>query len=704
MRKTILLFIICLPYFSFAQWQECAAPNHGSITELETFDGYVWAGTLDGGIYRTTNQQTDWEVMNDGLPSVFDKQCYKLEVINGILYLGCRGGLYKRTSANTNWIQILDFYFPINALAGNSSVLLAGLYGELKRSTDGGVTWTSSSTGLPAAGNFNIGLVEYNAINSEFLLYIDYYGLFSSTNQGLSWTPINYPTGTSSTSNFPTMLKSVNDTIFLGLEPIGLFAWDANAASWLPKGIAGARITDMVKANNNYIITSSYGIQYVDFNGGNSGYFQLVQGNSPSYIPGSLSLEKYGDQIYLGGMSECAVTIDTLFTTYTEKSAGMKAAPIEFLSGNGTSLLTHQKRHHFAYRSTDEFSTSLIAPTSYLLLNDFTSDYSNANKWYVITSAQGVQFSSDFGQTFRQANTGLPASGFLTYNVRSICNSNAGYLILGSRDGKFYKSVNDTSWTLLHDLFSPNEEIDKIINAGSYLFAGTQNFDASSSHLYRSSDNGLTWQILPGPFQIGRSVYGMEYDGTRLIAGSSGYGTFVSYDFGATWTTINDGTPLYTVFIRMKSFNGEVFATASNNGNLLRLQPGDTTWISLNPNPGDPVAREFYLQNGTLFIGTPDNGIWKLSNYTTGIKEESEIQVNLYPNPSKNCTVEFTNANALPLIISITDIQGRLVQSIQINDKRNQINLDGSKFSKGLYLINLMDNSGKIGSIKWLVE
>jgi Secretion system C-terminal sorting domain len=701
MKKTILLLLVYLPLFSLAQWQECASPNQGSIIELETFDGYVWAGTVDGGIYRTTNQQVFWEQKNDGLPSVFDKQCYELEVINGILYLGCRGGLYKKTSANVAWVQLLDFYNPINALAGNSSALLAGLYGGLRRSTDGGQTWTTSNSGLPAGSNYNINLIDYNPVNDEFLLYIDFYGMYKSINQGQSWLPISYPTGTSVSSSVPTMLKTVNNTTYLGLEPVGLFSWNSINSTWQDIGSTGARITDMVKANNNYIVTSSNGIQNIGMGGGN---FQFVFGNSPSYYPGSLSLEKSGDRIYIGGMSECAKTIDTLLLAFTDKSEGMKAAPIEFLSGNGTALLTHGHRQHFTWRSTDEFSTAQLAPTSYLQLDEFTSDYSNGNNWYVISSSQGVQYSNNAGQSFRQANTGLPPSGFLTYDANSICNTNAGYLIIGTRNGQFYKSTSDTSWVLLSDLLSTNEVIDKIINVGPYLFAGTQNFNASFSHLYRSVNNGLTWQILAGPFQIGRSVYGLEYDGTRLVAGSSGYGTFVSYDFGVTWITINDGLPLYSVITKMKSFNGEIFAVASGYNQLFRLQPGDTTWFPVNSNVGDPIAYDVYFQNGTLYMGTPGNGIWKFENYLTGLNELTTINTSLYPNPSRSCILEISNDYTLPLVLSINDIQGKVVQTIRISYKRNQVYLDATDFARGIYFISLTDNSGKIGSRKWIVE
>lgn len=706
MKKLLLIALFVLPNVLFAQWQECSAPNQGSIIQLETFDNFIWAGTTDGGVYRTNNQQSFWQNQNVGLPSIYDKQIYSMKVINGALYIGCRGGLYKKSSANGNWVQQLDLYYPASDVVGaGGNILLAGMYGIIKRSTDGGITWNDANTGLPTGGNFDIRTMVSNPITNEVIINVDGAGLYHSINQGLSWSQINYPGSFSPLSAFISMLKFVDNIVYAGVEPQGLYSLNSTTGSWQLIAQTGGRISDMIIVNNNYLVTASYGIQ--SFPQFGSGMFTTVVANNPSYLSGSFSIEQSGNQIYIGGMNECALLIDTALQAYSIKKEGMKASPTEWISGDGINVFAHADKQHFTHSSDDEFASSSIVQDldPYILYDNIADDYLTQQKWYFVRNGRGVSLSYDHGQTAIKANNGLPASIFQTYTISSICPSNAGYVILGSRDGKFYRSVNDTSWVLLCDLNSSSERIDKIINTGNYLFAGTQSvLSASSSHVYRSADNGQTWQILPGPFQSGMSVYGLTYDGTRLIAGASGYGTFASNDFGQTWTTINTGLPQYSVFRRLKSFSGSVYAVTNNDQLLFQLAPGDTTWSCLNSTAGSPSAYELFYQNGTLFLGSVDNGIYKWPNFNTGLTSQTKIEGNLYPNPSSNCRIDITNDYALPLSIQIINAQGKVLYSESINDHRKSIFLNAPGFIPGMYLVQLRDNVGRTSVKKWLVE
>jgi photosystem II stability/assembly factor-like uncharacterized protein len=702
MKKSLLVILFFLPLLLKAQWQECPTPYHGGVSDLETFDNYIWAGTLDGGVYRTTNQQADWTSMNSGLSSIYDRQVYTVKAINGSLYVGCRGGLYKKASANASWVQLRDIFHPVKLLTGSSSVLISGEYGDVTRSTDGGVTWQSCNTGLPSGNAFDVSALECNPTTGEFILGISTVGIYHSTNQGLSWSLINYPAGAPLSTTFISMIKRINNTIYLGLENDGLYSWDSNNGVWQFIYSCPSRITDLIITNGHYIVTSSYGAFYAPLTGGS---FNYLIGNAPSFLPPILSLEQSNDVIYLGGQVESVYTIDSLLQTYSEKKQGMKASPIEFLSGNGTSLLSHSEKHQYLWHSTNEFTTAQSAPTSNLQWELFTDEYHDAQHWYIVGNAKGIQLSTDQGQHFHAVNNGLPASAFLTYNMQSICSTGAGYLIAGSRDSKFYRSLNDTTWTLLSSLASSNESINHIIKAGNYLFAGTREATTPASpHIYISSDNGLTWQILPGPFQNSRDVFGLVYDGSRLIAGSSGYGTFASSDFGQTWSTINDGFSGVQMFKCLATFNGETFAASQIDNKLYRLSANDTTWQCLTPGANDPHASVVYYQANTLFVGTVDNGIWKWPNYVTGISEKEKITCILFPNPSRSSKLKFPNGYAAPLTVTVTDITGKEVFTEQLKEGRTEMQLDGSIFSKGVYTIRLRDHLGQTGSEKWLIQ
>ena len=210
------------------------------------------------------------------------------------------------------------------------------------------------------------------------------------------------------------------------------------------------------------------------------------------------------------------------------------------------------------------------------------------------------------------------------------------------------------------------------------------------------------WQECATPFH--GTVLELETFDNYVQAGTNGYGTFASSDFGQTWTTINSGFSSVQVFKKLKSFNGDVYATSALDQYLYRLPHNDTTWQIINGNPGDPIAAEVFVQNNTLFLGSLNSGIWKWPNYITSIKENSEITSVLFPNPSSTCKLELTNDYTLPLVVTIFDLQGKVVYTDIVNDNRKELQLDATLFNKGIYTVNFKDKNNKSGSRKWSVQ
>jgi uncharacterized repeat protein (TIGR01451 family) len=86
---------------------------------------------------------------------------------------------------------------------GNPQVILAGGFGPLYRSADGGAAWSAATTGLPANANANVvafapsdPLIAYAAPQVFGSPTSQSFGVYRSTNAGLTWSPAN--TGMSS--------------------------------------------------------------------------------------------------------------------------------------------------------------------------------------------------------------------------------------------------------------------------------------------------------------------------------------------------------------------------------------------------------------------------------------------------------------------------------------------------------------------------
>jgi photosystem II stability/assembly factor-like uncharacterized protein len=384
----------------------------------------------------------------------------------------------------------------------------------------------------------------------------------------------------------------------------------------------------------------------------------------------------------------------------------MRAATISFLSSSANVMIAHPLNHHYTQSSSDGFATAdtLNQPSHNRISDNITDDLSTGQKWYLVSSSRGIIYSGNGGQSFRPANTGLPPNSFQLYNMNAIGAADSGRVIAGTRDGKLFRTMNDTTWTLAYDFTNSNEEIAHLVKAGSYLFAGSRNVIQGFSYLYRSADNGYTWQVVPGPFQFGRDVIGLAYDGVRLVAGSSGFGTFSSTDWGQTWDTINAGLPPFVVFSSMKAYNGNVFVTTVGEKQLYRLLPGANTWQCLNCLPGHPSAVSLTLQNQTLFIGSEDNGVWKWPAFTGSDEFALQNQLLLYPNPSRQAFLTGLQDSQNDFTLEVYDIHGRLMLAQQIQSGLGNFMLDATQWSPGMYLVLLRDNSGTRFQTKWLVN
>jgi hypothetical protein len=104
----------------------------------------------------------------------------------------------------------------------------------------------------------------------------------------------------------------------------------------------------------------------------------------------------------------------------------------------------------------------------------------------------------------------------------------------------------------------------------------------------------------------------------------------------------------------------------------------------------DPFPTEFHSGGFDLDAVGILNGV-------LGIKDETLLQLSVYPNPA-NGVVTINSDNTGVLVI--TDLNGKILKEIQHN-KLSQINLD--QFQKGVYLLQL-NVKGEVKVERLIVE
>ena len=114
----------------------------------------LYAGALDGGVFKSTDSGGTWAAANTGLTTPYVNALAIDPSTPATLYAGTSGGIFKSADSGGTWAAantgLTNLY--VQALAIDPSTpatLYAGTYGGVFKSVDSGVTWAAAGTGLP---------------------------------------------------------------------------------------------------------------------------------------------------------------------------------------------------------------------------------------------------------------------------------------------------------------------------------------------------------------------------------------------------------------------------------------------------------------------------------------------------------------------------------------------------------------------------
>ena len=210
----------------------------------------------------------------------------------------------------------------------------------------------------------------------------------------------------------------------------------------------------------------------------------------------------------------------------------------------------------------------------------------------------------------------------------------------GSPDGVFaatttglYRSMDEgETW---EDLGVPREEVYSVVASpdGERLYAGTH-----PAHLYVSTDGGSTWRELEGFRELPsrdqwhtprhrneahvRSLGVHPETPDRLIAGVEVGGVHVSEDRGETWTERRDGVndDVHHVLVL-----GSEEYVASCGGGLYRTRDAGRSWTRLDADLDHRYFREAFAFDGRLYAAAARSspGTWSGEDGADAILVES---------------------------------------------------------------------------------
>ena len=188
----------------------------------------VFAGTFQGGAFRSTDKGASWVAINNGIPMPLN--CRSFAIVGNTLFGAFQGGgIYRSTDNGANWSAVTNL--PISGIAfyhlfvNGTDLYAAGANGTVIVSSNGGVSWNYAP--VPSSQIVGGGLAVCD--NALFAAAYGGAGVFRSTNKGTTWTPVN--TGLTNFAFYGISACGMN--LFVGTNA-GTFVSANGGASWSP--------------------------------------------------------------------------------------------------------------------------------------------------------------------------------------------------------------------------------------------------------------------------------------------------------------------------------------------------------------------------------------------------------------------------------------------------------------------------------------
>jgi photosystem II stability/assembly factor-like uncharacterized protein len=649
----LLIFIIFItPLFEArAQWVQTNGPEGGKVHSFAGCDSVLFAGTLGGGVFFTSNEGKSWSLLAAGL---INKGVTSLALDSSGLFVGTGSGLFQARNAGKEWTVT-------NAGLSNSSIyavvsgrtgLFAATNAGVSRSTDAGASWNTSSNGLPS--NFLTCMAVSPDYAGKLIVGTQTNGVFVSTDSGETWSASNIGL----TSKFVHALVFDRDSLnsdttrlYAGTD-LGVFISTNNGSSWTATNLGNVGVLSLAagcsKSGGKYLVAGTYL---------EDGGLFLSTDKGTSWTPLGSLLPSYNDvpSLYIGkdssahiyaGLSGAGVFLST------DNGASWKAANTGLIGSSiysiaaidngagGTNVFTGSD--YVPFVSLDNGTTWNTLSIGNPLFGRTQCFAASKGRVYAGT-AMGVFVSTDLG-------TDWPSTPTLSNNsitsLLSIADS-PDRLFAGTNTGNIYMSTdNGGSWN------SAGMANNNILSLASVkasagvttLFAGT------SSGVARSTDFGTTW-----------SQSGLANTSIRSFAATpkgifaaTDNGVFFSADTGKDWAAVDSGR-ISTIVHSLAASGLNVFATTDSS--IFFYMPASQNWKSINEGLFNTSAATIAVSPTDLFVGTAGSGVWKRSFANLGIFTESARL--RYPRNDSTLTIE-------PASFSWNSLPGAKTYQLQI--------------------------------------
>lgn len=602
--KTTLAAAIALLAASSAHalpaWERIG-PEGGSICALAAAPSRpatLYAGGADGGVFRSTDRGLTWTFAGTDLGA------------NGVCSLAVAGRnpsrvwalaggrLFRSSDGGGRWLPldapVQDLLLAVVAHPKNSNLIfLIGDHG-VRRSTDGGVTWSEPLAGLPTVYTTDLVL---DPLRPDHMFVASADGIFRSLDGGRGWTPIHHGLPESFGHAVALAIDSRDGRTLYAASGSGrLYRSPDSGSTWkkaaLPQNVS---VITLAVGGRALFVASANGL-WTSRDGGRS--------FAPTAV--RLAAQRVADVVSL----PYAVLAATTAGIYRSPDAGLTFAS----------------------------SQRGLEARAWLQLE---IDPNHPERWYALDRNEGLLRSGNGGATWRKSGQELRALDlFAPPSMLALDpESSRVYTNFASVDtGGGLARTDDAgrTWAVVANFgcfepfaVLPDAPRARLLISGGFLI-GACGLQPGACSVYRSLDDGLTFtcarDVLP---DRGPALAVHPPSGDLFAASSTGLQR--SPDWADHWTVSSAERP---IVLQVSPADPDVFFAVIADGSLhppvKRSTDQGATWngfagwppgFALYPDPFGPDR--LYSLTGQLYVS--DGGPWRLASAASSDIEIKDI-------------------------------------------------------------------------------
>lgn len=587
-----------------AAWQQTSGPEGGYVFNMERNSSKIFAGT-ENGLWSSSDEGQSWQSVNPAFRDIRIVAQYATD--NELLVLGIKfmssydeePYFFRSTDNGFTWTQTGIYQNP-------PYIYLSTSGDNVKTWRDQGRIWIKSSGNLYYSNDNGLNWVQVMeppddyfssvAVDGNKILAYSYYAEFRSDDLGVTWT--EKPDTSYNRDLFgdgSDLLKLNLDSIFYSPD-FGQTWTGAPTDLYSLEGLKKSQNGDFLLFQNG-IARSQDGIHWQPVTP-NGQYFNIFSGveSSNSYI--------------VGGSAGISHTIqnNTQIEPYQQGFIGNRINAISALP-SGKLVLSTTYNGIWSSINDGLSWTKALAPISSIYQNIGLQEMvTKGDTLWAIGSNDSVYIQiGNSNQWIKMTDADAWFSGESFFRI-------IGQHLYIVEDSKIRRTKdNGATWETIATPPVNFEGLRDIAKFGNYLF-----FSTNGGEIYRSGDDGASWQLNYTFWSPGAHRYNkLGVSGGKLLLWSE-YESFYTTDNGTTWlplgmnglpvdswgdVTFEPGDILY--------HQNLIMCTIPFNGVWITFDQGNS-WESLNNGLHNLRGRRLVISGQNIFLGAVTSGVWRL--------------------------------------------------------------------------------------------